>query len=387
MRFALWLSIFEIFYAYLGYPLLLLAALKVRAGKDRDDRRSAGPLPPLTVIIAARNEAAVIAGKIEKTLQLRYAGKSAEQAGVQVIVASDCSDDGTDEIVTGFAPRGVVLARTSVRGGKETAQRHAVQFATGDILLFTDAKITLNDEALENAVRYFADPAVGAVSSIDKIEESKEGGSGEGFYIKYEMWLRRLESKFRTLVGLSGSCFAVRRSVAVNLRENIPSDFALLIEAVRQGLRGVHGPDVVGSYKAVTSERAEFDRKVRTVLRGMAAFFQCREVLNPFRFGSFSWQIFSHKLCRWLVPWFMILGAISVTVLASEGGIYALMFWVMVAIVAAAAAAYLKPALQKHKALKVPLFFIVVNLGIFFAWLRFLRGSRTVAWDPSKKGT
>lgn len=390
MELIFWISIAGILYAYLGYPLLLKLLISYRGERAlrRASSMSSGveELPSLSVIIAARNEEGGIAHKIEKTLQLRYGNGTAETSGVQVLVASDCSDDGTDDIVRSFAPRGVVLARTETRGGKETAQRFAIGMTTGEIILFTDAKITLNEGALENAARYFADSDVGAVSSIDRIEESKEGGSGEGFYIRYEMWLRDLESRFNSLVGLSGSCFAVRKRIAANIRENIPSDFALLIETVRQGLRGVNAPDVIGSYKAVTSERAEFDRKVRTVLRGMAAFFQCSETLNPFRFGIFSWQIASHKLARWLVPWFLLTAALSCMVLAFHSGFYATLFLCMAALYGAAAAAYRMPDLQKSVAFKVPLFFVVVNLGIFVAWIRFLQGSRTVAWDPSKKG-
>ncbi len=384
--FLVWLGIIGCFYAYLGYPLTLWALLRYK-GERKLVRASFGqPLPRLTVIIAARNEEACIAKKIEQTLALRYGTRSAEEAGVQIIVASDCSDDGTDEIVRGFAGRGVELVRPPERGGKERAQRHAVMQARGALLLFTDAKIRLNEDALTNLARYFEDPTIGAVSSVDVVEESAEGASGEGFYVRYEMWLRSLESRFDSLVGLSGSCFGVTRVVADALRDDVPSDFALLLEARRRGLRGVQGDDVIGYYKSVTSEKAEFDRKVRTVLRGMATLSVCRKVLDPSVYGSFAWQVASHKLGRWLVPWWLLGIAIGLSVLAPRSLFYGMLWLVMIGFLWLALEAYRKPELQQRTLYKIPLFFLVVNAGIAVAWWRFLSGKRTVAWDPSVKG-
>lgn len=381
-----WVGLLGSFYAYLGYPLLLMALLRFKGERSLVRAPFGQPLPRLTVIIAARNEEAGIAEKIEQTLALRYGSRSAEEAGVQVIVASDCSDDQTDEIVRGYAARGVELVRPAERGGKERAQRHAVQQARGALILFTDAKIRLNEDALTNLSRYFEDPSVGAVSSVDVVENSAEGASGEGFYVRYEMWLRRLESRYDSLVGLSGSCFAVTRVVAEALREDIPSDFALLLEARRRGLRGVQGDDVIGYYKSVTSEKAEFNRKVRTVLRGMATLWVCRKVMDPAVYGTFAWQVASHKLARWLVPWWLLGTAIGLTVLASQSLFYGVLWLVMIGFMWLALEAYRKPELQSRTVYKVPLFFIVVNAGIAVAWWRFLSGARTVAWDPSVKG-
>ena len=384
--FITWSGLIGSFYAYLGYPLVLWCLLRLK-GERPVVRASVGrPLPQLSVIIAARNEEAGIAAKIEQTLALRYGDRSAEDAGVQILIASDCSDARTDEIDRVYTERGVELSRPAERGGKERAQRHAVAQAKGDLVLFTDAKIRLNEDALTNFTRYFEDPSVGAVSSVDVVENSDEGASGEGFYVRYEMWLRRLESRFDSLVGLSGSCFGVTREIAEALREDVPSDFALLLEARRRGLRGVHGEDVVGHYKSVTSEQAEFSRKVRTVLRGMSTLFVCREVLNPAVYGAFAWQVASHKLCRWLVPWWLLGVAIGLTVLATTSLCYGLLWLGMISFLWLALKAYRQPELQQQTLYKVPLFFLVVNAGIAVAWWRFLTGARTVAWDPSAKG-
>lgn len=366
------------FYAYFGYPLLLVV-LRTLGVRRRTEPETSSKEIRATVVITARNEARVIREKLENTLLIRAPGTEP----VQVIVASDASDDDTDDVVREYASRGVELVRLPARAGKEHAQRLAVGSARGDFVLFTDAKIRLEADALERAASYFRDRRVGAVSSIDRIEGE---GSGEGMYVRYEMWLRALESDVNTLVGLSGSCFAVRRGVCQNLRVDIPSDFALLLETRRQGLTGVHAPDLVGTYQAVASEEAEFKRKVRTVLRGMTALWTCREVMNPGTYGLFALQVFSHKLCRWLVPWFLLIAGATLLTSAKGDALLELLLVLSLAFVFLALLAFFVPSFRKKRICKLPLFFMVVNAGIAVAWLQFLIGRRTVAWNPSDKG-
>lgn len=382
MELLFWLSAFGVAYAYFGYPLLLLAVLRLRG--PRPKAVTAGfETPRVSVVITCRNEARVIREKLENTLLLTYQGRLARDAGVQILVASDASDDGTDDVVREFAARGVELVRLEERGGKERAQQAAVEQVRGDVVVFTDAKIRLEPEALDRFVAYFADPSVGAVSSIDRVEGE---GSGEGMYVRYEMWLRALESEFGSLVGVSGSCFAVRRAICADLRADIPSDFALLLAARRRGLRGVHAPDVVASYRPVATERAEFERKVRTVLRGITTLMTCSEVLNPFVYGVFSWQVASHKLMRWLVPWFVAIGTFSTLAVAASGFFYSLVALCVLLFYIGAALAAADPKMREHVWCRLPLFFLVVNGGIAVAWYHYIRGKRTMAWNPSAKG-
>ena len=384
-------ALFGVFYAYFGYPLILMFAnlgrrYRVALPLEAQD------LPSISVIVTVRNEEKVIVEKIADTMELSYAGRSVKQLCaegsnlVELIIASDASDDQTDEIVRSLSSQGVKLVRLEERGGKEKAQQAAVAQSSGEIILFTDAKIVLNKEALVSAVAYFADESVGAVSSTDVIMSSESGGSGEGLYVAYEMWLRRQESVFNSLVGLSGSCFAVRREIAEKLRTNIPSDFALLIESQRQRMRGVHAENVVGSYKAVRTEKQEFQRKVRTVLRGISACFASAEVLDPARFGRFAWQVWSHKVCRWMVPWLLIVAYLGSMFLAISSYFYLFCFVGMSVFFSLGFAASQNRALQSNLLFKVPLFFSVVNAAILVAWVKYVMGERSVAWNPSQKG-
>jgi len=384
-------SFFCVFYAYFGYPLTLAALIKlgfVRKSNSREDNTFT-----FSIIIAVRNEEKIIVEKIENTLSLSFEGvtlrdllSDPSQKKVQCIIASDASDDKTHEIVNGYKDAGVELVALEERKGKEAAQVKAIAHARGEILLLTDAKIFLEGEVLSVIQKYFQEPTVGILSSIDQIIDSEGKSSGEGFYIKYEMKLRELESRFNSLVGVSGSCFAVRKELTGNLSTDIPSDFSLLIETVKQGMSGVHAPDLVARYKAVRSEKEEFSRKIRTVLRGITTFFSRAEVLNPFKYGVFTWQIISHKLGRWLVPFFGFLFVLSSFLLSYSSSFYLFVFCLILVFLFLAALGFFIPRFSEKTFCKLPLFFIVSNLGIAFAWRKFLSGQRSVTWEPSKKG-
>ncbi len=379
------LSFAFVFYAYFGYPLILWLIIILKVNKNTANKEN--KQYSLTIIITVYNEIKFIREKLENTLSQTYCGKPLKEFPVQIIVASDCSNDGTDEIVKEYADNGVELLSLAKRSGKEHAQKAALELAQGEIIIFSDAKIMLEQSAIDNFVKYFSDPKVGAVSSVDRVVTDAGESSGEGFYVKYEMALRSLESKFNSLVGLSGSGFAVRKELAQNLRVDLPSDFSLLIEAIKKGYRGVHAPDVIGSYRAVATEEAEFKRKVRTVLRGLNTFFKSKELLNPFKFGLFSWQIFSHKLCRWLVPFFWISGSLSAVFLSfSDQVFFANLGYAIIYFHLFAYLAFRIRFFRKLIFFKIPLFFIVVNLSILQAWYQYFLGKRIELWEPSNKG-
>lgn len=371
-----WASLGFISYAYWGYPLVLAMLSLVR----NRPVRSAPISPPVTMIITAFNEETRIREKLENTLSVDY------PAGhLQVIVASDCSTDQTDEIVGGYASRGVQLACVPERKGKEHAQQHAMQFATGEIVIFSDVATILQPDAIRTIVSNFADASVGCVSSVDRFIEADGTVSGEGAYVKYEMFLRSLESRVNTLVGLSGSFFAARREVCANWAPDLQSDFNTLLNAVRLRLRGVSDSRSVGYYKNIADERREYERKVRTVLRGISVFMHSIPLINPFRYGLFAWQLFSHKLCRWLVPFAMILLLTSNALLLGESPIYQAAFAGQVGFYGLALAGIAFRQVLRSTLMKLPSFFVLVNLSILTAWVRYLRGQRVVLWEPSKR--
>lgn len=375
--------IFLSVYSYFVYPVVLAAARMLPAtGRRRRigiaKARPQTDLPPVSLIITAYNEEDRLPGKIANSLSVDYPADRLE-----IMVASDASTDGTDAIALSH-PR-VKLARVEERKGKEHAQKNAILESTGDILVFTDVATRLDPGALRLMVRNFRDPSVGAVSSEDRMV-GEGGGTGEGLYVRYEMLLRRLETEVHSLVGLSGSFFAARREVCERWAEDLPSDFNTVLSCARMGYRAVADEAVIGYYPGIKAGQSEFQRKVRTLVRGMAAFFANLELLDARRFGFFSFQLASHKLMRWLAPVFMILLLTASIAWALEGNPSG------IALAAIQALFYLlailghrAPATRTNPLVKVPYFFSQVNLAILAAWVRFLRGERIAMWTPSKR--
>jgi glycosyltransferase involved in cell wall biosynthesis len=371
-----WGGIGFVLYAYAGYPLILMALSLFR---NRPVEKGS-VTPSVSLIITAYNEERRIASKLQNTLELEY-----PRDRLEIIVASDCSTDGTDDIVRTYVADGVRLVRAAERKGKEAAQRLAVSQTSEDILVFSDTATTLSKDAILNIVKPFNDPSVGCVSSVDRFIDETGKLSGEGAYVRYEMLLRALETRVNTLVGLSGSFFAARRQVCSPWAEDLQSDFNTLLNSMRQGLRGVSDPDSVGYYKNLTDETKEYQRKVRTVLRGIAVLMRSLPMLNPIKHGLFAWQLFSHKLCRWLVPFAMIMILVSNVLLAADSDAYRILLAAQLAFYALAVLYRRFKWIPDKNLFRLPSFFVVVNLSILDAWYRYFRGDRIFRWEPSKR--
>ena len=285
-------SVALVFFAYFGYPLTLLLLGKF-IGKDV---KRASIYPAVTFIITVHNEEKRIRDKLENMLGIDY-----PKDKLQILVASDGSSDQTNQIVSEYRNSGVQLLDIAGRGGKENAQKEAIKNATGEVLVFSDVATMLEAGGLEQMVSNFADNTVGCVSSEDRLLGRDGRPSGEGVYLRYEMWLRRLEARVSSLVGLSGSLFAARKEVCEDFSGEMQSDFRTVLNSMKMGLRGISDPLAVGIYQDTADPKREWDRKVRTVLRGITVFFSHLHLLNVFRYGLFSYQLFCHKLLRWLV--------------------------------------------------------------------------------------
>jgi len=369
-------SIILIFFTYCGYPLsLYLLGLRKRRMVEKDTK-----IFDITMIIAAYNEEKRIKEKLQNTLELDY-----PQDKMQIIVTSDGSVDKTNKIVAGFRNKGIELLTLKERKGKENSQKEAVKLARGEILVFTDVATRLLPGGLKEIVYNFADPTVGCVSSVDKLIGRDGQPSGEGTYVKYEMWLRKLETEVNSLVGLSKSFFAARKEVCRDFSSEMQSDFRTVFNSIKLGLRAVSDPDSIGYYHDISDGKKEFDRKVRTVLRGLTVFFQNTDLLNFYKYGLFSYQLISHKLLRWLVPGFLIIAFISNLFLASVSIWYAIIFTCQTGFYGLAAFGRSQAAKFENPLIKVPTYFVTVNTAIMIAWWRFLNGQRIAMWTPSER--
>ncbi len=365
-------------YSYFLYPLVL--------GLARP--RSTGPfepvadenLPVLSLIITVHNEDHRIESKLRNSLEIDY-----PKDQLEIIVASDFSTDATDQIVESFSEQGLRLVRADEHKGKEYAQLCAIRQATGEILVFSDVATEIPREALRILASRFTDEHVGALSSEDRFMSNSGELVGEGAYVKYEMWLRRLESARAGLVGLSGSFFAARREVCEEWDIFSPSDFNTALNCAKKGMVAISCPDVIGIYKDVQDPGLEYRRKIRTVIRGITAISRHPEVLNPLRMKLFAFQVWSHKIMRWGVPWFMLLFAVTTIMLQGQGMIYTLALVAQVIFYVLALAGWMSAKMRENTVIRMVFFFVQTNLALAQAMLSFFSGKRMTVWTPSRR--
>jgi cellulose synthase/poly-beta-1,6-N-acetylglucosamine synthase-like glycosyltransferase len=371
------LAVGFILYTLAGYQILLWIISRFR----RQQPRREDVTPAVTVIIVAHNEAATIAEKIQNTLAFDY-----PKERLEVVVGSDGSQDKTVEIVRSFAAAGVKLVESPARRGKHHLQMLARDVARGEVLVFTDASIRVEPHVLRKMVSHFADPAVGCVCSVDQILESRRGWRGEHFYVYGEMGLRHLEAQVGSLVSLSGSLFAVRRAVGEEWHPDMSSDFFLALHAVERGYRAVIDPECRARLGMVRSQKAELTRKVRTIVHGLVVFFAHLKMLNLFRYGLFSWQLLSHKLFRWLLPFAVLAALVSNIWLWNAGSFYQVCLLIQLAGYAAALVSHASDRLAELGVFKLASFFVMGNVATLMAWWKFCQGEKLVFWEPSRRG-
>jgi glycosyltransferase involved in cell wall biosynthesis len=383
MQFVFWLSLFLLFYIYFGYPL---AVKTIAAIKPRPVQKSEDYLPKVSILIAAYNEAKDIEATLRNKLELDY-----PSAHLEILVVSDESDDGTDEIVEKIERQAscpVRLFRQTPRQGKTSGLNTLYQHATGEILLFSDANSQWDVQALRLLVRNFNDPAVGYVTG-KMVYVHRDGslvGDGCSAYMKYENWLRFQETQIGSVVGVDGGIDAMRKQLYQPLRADQLPDFVQPLKVVEQGYRVVYEPEALLKEEALSDGSSEFSMRVRVSLRAMWALKDMKHLMNPGRDPLFAWQMVSHKLLRYgaFVP--LVTLALATLYLASVTGLYTL-----------AAVGYLAFLLlawsgQKKEAggeslsaiYSIPYYFMLLNLASYKACLAFLKGEKKVIWNPRK---
>ena len=384
-------------YTYAGYPWLL--------GRFSRRRRTAPPAsqpfdqwPFVTIVLPVYNEADSIERTLDAVLAMEYPPDRRE-----VLVVSDHSTDGTDEIVRGFAERGVRLVRLAERGGKTAAENDAARHARGSVIVGIDASVRPHSAALTRLVAALSDPAVGVASGCDVsvppsapssplaatgagTPDQIRGTSGEGSYVGYEMRIRDLETRLGGIVGASGCLYASRETL---YRRQVPRslsrDFAAALHAREQGYAAVSVSDALCYVPRSPSFGAEYRRKVRTIERGLATLLHHRGLLNPVRYGRFSWMLASHKLCRWLTPWALLGGLVALAGLSSR---WSPGRWFVA--LAGTGLALSGLACASERVRRVPglaqlAYAAAGNVATLHAWARLALGRRRALWDPTRR--
>ena len=373
MEITFWIFIGLSVYSYLLFPLtlLFLPIMFRRPWQKRDIR------PIISMVISVYNEEKVIAEKIENALNLDY-----PTGRLEILVVSDGSTDDTEKIVQGFQDGRVVLKAYRERSGKTACLNRAVPEARGEIILFTDANSMFPADILLKMVDNFADKEIGLVTGWTRYGDARQDDDTTGLYSRFERWTKTRESLVSSCVGADGAVFAIRKELFRALREDDINDFVIPLHAIRQGRRAVMDPDVYCYEKSVDDAGKEYHRQVRITNRTLNAIRRNPEFLNPLRYGWFAYFLASHKIMRFLVPFFLIVTFGTNLMLLGTSYLYSLTFGLQIAAYAVALGSVF--GFRGGRVGEIAKFFMVTMLAQLTAWFRTLAGISDTMWMPQR---
>jgi cellulose synthase/poly-beta-1,6-N-acetylglucosamine synthase-like glycosyltransferase len=371
-RVAFWSSLAAIVYVYALYPLIL-SLLRIMARRPI----KVEPIEPtVCLFIAANDEAAVIEAKLRNALSLDYPAERLE-----IVVASDGSVDGTDEIVKRFAPR-VRLIAHSPRRGKIAAINHGLESVACDVVVFSDANTFLAPDAIRALVRNFASPDVGCVSGdVVLVGDRALLGKSEDLYYRYERWIQHAESDIGSMIGADGALYAIRRRLFVPRAEDtILDDMAIPMSIVRAGGRVVFEPAARAHEPGVESASEEFSRKTR-VVAGAMQFLARSDSEVPISAPQVILSLVSHKALRWFSPAFALVLFVTSLMLTGTGTYHEYRaVWVTSSAIMALGALGMIPRLRRIPLVGLSHYLCLVQAAAAAGFLKGLSGRQSVLW-------
>ncbi|MDP9227875.1 MAG: glycosyltransferase family 2 protein [Actinomycetota bacterium] len=365
-----WVSVGLIVYAHLGYPLLLLLLSRLFGEReDPPEPDELGELPAVTLIVAAYDEEAVIERKVRNALALDY-----PRERLELIVSSDGSGDRTVELA---AAAGADRVLDLPRGGKVAALDAAVREASNEIVAFSDANSFWRPDAMRRLIARFGDGRVGYVCGQVRFEGGA-GGNQEGLYWRYEMALRRMESRLGGITAGNGAIYAVRREAYVELDPSRGQDISFPFELTKRGWRAVYEPSALAEERMAPTIEGEFKRK-RRMMWGLWDVMLKWGMLDPRGYdAAYALQIASHRLLRYLTPWLHLLALGTNLALLSEGGVYVVTMALQLALLLAALLGRFLPLLP----LRVAYYYVTVTASIAVGLFDRIRaGAVPIGWE------
>jgi cellulose synthase/poly-beta-1,6-N-acetylglucosamine synthase-like glycosyltransferase len=374
-----WGALVAIVYAYIAFPFLVL----LRGRLCRRPFTLGAITPRVSIIVAAHNEESSIGTKVQNMLSVDYPADRLE-----VLIASDGSDDDTENIVRSFGAKGVRLLSLP-RRGKAYALNAAVAASSGEILVFSDANSMFAPGAVRALVQPFADSSVGGVAGDQRYLKGASQAitaDGERCYWDFDRKLKEAQSQAGSVTSATGAIYAIRRSLFSQVPEGVTDDFVTSTKVIAGGHRLVFAPAAVAFEPVARSGGVEFGRKVRVMTRGFQSVLEMRGLLNPFRYGFYAIQLFSHKVVRRLVALPLLVLFFSSLALWNDSPVHGMVAIGQVLLYGCAALgiALSRTRFGRTKVLTLPLFFVAVNVAALLAAFKLLAGRRVVMWDPQR---
>lgn len=387
-----YIALFIVFYTYIGYGILLAILVKIKEFFKKPSPTpilSDDELPEITLFITAYNEEEVVDEKMNNSLQLDYPAHK-----LHILWVTDGSNDRTNERLSRW-PQATIQYQPE-RQGKTAAMNRGIKFVKTDIVVFTDANTHLNPEALREIVQQFENPEVGCVAGEKRIAmKSKENAAsgGEGLYWKYESTLKALDSRLYSACGAAGELFAIRRELFEEMEsDTLLDDFILSIRIVMRGYKISYCSSAYAVENGSANMQEEEKRKVRIAAGGLQSVHRLRAVLNPFKYGIFTFQYISHRVLRWtLTPifLFLLLPLNLLLLFVTQSPIIYSIIWLLQCLfyLMGSWGYYLSRKKIKNKLLFVPYYFLFMNINVIrgFGYLYKRRGKTNGAWKKARR--
>ena len=373
-----WILLFILFFIYFGYPTTLFLLTRIK-GHDVTKREY---FPNVTILIPAYNEEHVVRKTIENKLELNY-----PRNNFSICVISDGSTDRTDNIVKEYQSKGVRLLRQEKRQGKTAALNFAAKNINCDIIVFSDANSLYDKDALAHLVHNFADPQVGYVTGQMIYFSPDKSMVGEGctMYMKYENYLRKLETKCGSIVGVDGGIDAIRKDLYQELPKEALPDFVLPLKVIEQGYRTVYEPNAILQEETLSSSKDEHDMRTRVSVRAFDTLYTMKHLLNPFKYGLFSYELLVHKLLRYLTGLILLLIFVINLSLLGKHQLYSFLFFLQIVFYLLALIGYLAEEIKINLSLINPIYyFCLLHYSSTIALLKYLKGEKKITWEPRK---
>jgi cellulose synthase/poly-beta-1,6-N-acetylglucosamine synthase-like glycosyltransferase len=376
-----WASAALVVYAYAVYPILVRLLARAFGRVVEPPELVDDDMPTVSLVLAAFNEEAVIEDRLRNALAMEYPAEKWE-----VIVGSDGSEDRTGEIVGGFADRGVRLLAFAQNRGKASVLNSAVAEARGEIVLMSDANTHIDPAAARKLVRWFRDPRVGSVVGRLVLVDPRTGRNVDGLYWKYETFLKRCEGRLGALLGANGAIYAIRKDKYEPIPPGtIVDDFVIpLLAKLRTGCTIVYDPEAVATEETAPDVGSEFHRRARIGAGGYQSIGMLWGLLDP-RLGWVAFAFLSHKILRWLCPFFLV-GAFVSNVLLLHRPSYRPWLLAQVAFYATACAMALVPGRGGWlRPLRLTTMFTGMNMALLVGFWRWLQGTQKGTWTPTAR--
>ncbi len=383
-----WIAVGIVFYTFLGYGIVLFFLQKIKSviSKATDQPQAPAEWPPITLIVAAYNEAYILEEKIANTLSLDY-----PEDKFHCIFVTDGSTDNSPAIIQQY-PR-IQLMHEAERRGKIAAVDRAIERANTDILIFTDANTLLNKQALKNICKHYTNPKTGAVAGEKrvKIEETADATAGEGIYWKYESTLKKWDARLYSAVGAAGELFSIRKSLYQAVEpDTLLDDFMISMRIAMKGYRIAYAPDAYATEAASENTKEEWKRKVRISAGGIQSFVRLWSLLIPYPNPLFSFMYLSHRVLRWTItPYCLLLAFISNSWLVAAGNahwFYSLALLAQIGFYGLAMIGWWQSTREmKSKIFFVPYYFCFMNAAVVAGLFRYLGRKQSVIWEKARR--